>query len=452
MTEEILKRFEEQAPVSVMGRMVLERALDPAWVDAVFAQHRQRQYPRELLFSTVVELMMLVALRLRPALHAAAKKMENLPVSLAALYGKVNSTEPAIVRGLVRGSADRLSSVAQATASAASLPGWQLRVIDGNHLPASEKRLKPLRQRRGAALPGYALAVYDPDTELVTDMVACEDAHASERTGMGPLLESAQPGQLWIADRNFCTATILTGWEAARSHFLVREHARHPRLTGEGELRPCGRTETGAVYEQAIRIGEGTPNWRRIELHLDTPTEDGDRVLRLWTNLPATVEAAQIAELYRKRWRIEGMFQRLDSVLNSELKGLGHPRAALLGFAVALLAYNVLAMLKRCVEHAHRQPAPQLEVSTYHLAVHLRSTYEGMLIALPAPCWQRWAVVETDEFIQRLLLLAGRANPKSLATAKRGPKIKRTKPYIEGLAASSHFATARILKPDKKTP
>jgi len=27
----------------------------------------------------------------------------------------------------------------------ASLPGWRLRVLDGNHLPGSEKRLLPLR-------------------------------------------------------------------------------------------------------------------------------------------------------------------------------------------------------------------------------------------------------------------------------------------------------------------
>ena len=62
------------------------------------------------------------------------------------------------------------------------------------------------------------------------------------------------------------------------------------------------------------------------------------------------------------RWRVErsrspgikGMFQRLESVLHSEVRSLGHPRAALLGFAVAVLAHNVLALLARCVEQAHQ--------------------------------------------------------------------------------------------------
>ena len=79
---------------------------------------------------------------------------------------------------------------------------------------------------------------------------------------------------------------------------------------------------------------------RSIEIELDTPTEAGETVIRLWTNLPAAIDMATIAALYRKRWRIEGMFQRLESVLHSEIKSLGHPRAALLGFTVAVLGYT----------------------------------------------------------------------------------------------------------------
>jgi hypothetical protein len=47
----------------------------------VFEAEHQRQYSRDLLFSTVVELMTLVSLRLRPSLHAAARQKGDLPVS-----------------------------------------------------------------------------------------------------------------------------------------------------------------------------------------------------------------------------------------------------------------------------------------------------------------------------------------------------------------------------------
>ena len=157
-----------------------------------------------------------------------------------------------------------------------------------------------------------------------------------------------------------------------------------------------------------------------------------------------------MAALYRKRWRIEGMFQRLESVLHSEIKSLGHPRAALLGFTVAVLAYNVLALLQRAVEQAHRPAQPKLEVSTYHLAEHVKSGYEGMLIALPAEYWSDRADQSPQWLAQRLLGLAARISPKQVATSKRGPKIDKPRGYVEGSIARAHASTARVLEQARK--
>ena len=326
-----------------------------------------------------------------------------------------------------------------------SLPGWQLRVLDGNHLPASEKRLAPLRDCRGAALPGHTLVVYDADRGLVTDIVPCEDAHAQERAVAQPLLERAQPGELWMGDRNFCTRTLLQGWQHAGASFIVREHGRHPQIVEQGRWRACGRVETGAVRQQTMRIEAGQPPWRRIELELDEATEDGETVIRLWSNLPQAVTALQIARLYRKRWRIEHLFQRLESVLDSEIRSLGYPRAALLGFAVAVLAYNVVHLLKHSVEQAHRQELPDLDVSTYYIAVDLRAEYEGMLIALPPAAWSDWAENDPCRLADRLLDLARGFDPRRLATNKRGPKVKKPKGYVDAAVARSHISTARVL-------
>ena len=341
--------------------------------------------------------------------------------------------------------------------SAASLPGWRLRVLDGNHLPASEKRLAPLRGLRGAALPGQSLVVYDPDLGLVTDLVACEDAHASERAAVAPLLESARPGELWIADRHYCTRTVLGGLEDAGAGFIVREHGRHPRLVEQGAWQGCGRTGTGKVREQEIAVAQAQAPWRRIELALDQPTEDGDTTIRLWSNLPGKVSAGRIAELYRTRWHIEGMFGRLEAVLHSEVSSLGHPRAALLGFAAAVLAYNVLALLQRTVEQAHQPPptappARPLEVSCFHLAQQVRGGYEGLLIALPPEHRPRWNGADPAGLAQHLLRLARTINPRQVATSKRTPKTAKPKGYVDGKTARTHVATARLLASGKTTP
>lgn len=449
MWVKVLERFEKQAPASVMTKLVLEQAVPAEWVDKVFDDHRQRQYSRELLFSNVVELMSLVSLGLRPSLHAAARKMEGLSVSLAALYDKVNRTEPELLRALISGSAERLEPTIKTLGHSSILPGWQLRVVDGNHLPSTQKRLGPLRTERGAARPGFSVVAYDPDLDLVVDIQPCEDAHASERVSVLPLLARASAGQLWMADRLYCTLPVLQACEDTGASFIVRQPSKHPRLMRESDWQESGSVDSGTVREQLIEV-KGGRRWRRIELSLQTANDSGDLVMWFWSNLPDTVSACQIADLYRRRWSIEGMFQRLEAVLDSEIKSLGSPKAALLGFASAVLAYNILSVLKRSVDQAHRETQPEgWEASIFHLAVHVRSGYEGMQIALPA---ESFPLEKTSQGLaERLLALARLIKPKAVAKSPRGPKVAKSKEWLDGKAARVHVSTARVLKAAKSS-
>lgn len=446
MRDTILARFEQHAPLSVMMREAMEHALSPEMVDQVFEQHRQRQYSRELLFSTVVELMGLVALGQSPSLHAAARKQPQLPVSVTALYDKIRRTQPGVMRALVQENGRRLAALSEGLGMEPSLPGWRLRIVDGNHLPASDKRLGALKGQPGAMLPGYSLVVYDPDLEVVVDLLPSEDAYQHERVTAQALFGPPQPGLLWIADRNFCATTTLAGWEAGGSGFLVREHACHPRLAEEGPWQVCGRIDGGEVHEQRIATACGEHRWRRIALHLDEATGTGESTIRLWSNLPETVPATQLAQLYRKRWRIEGMFQRLESVLQSEIRRFGQPQAALLGFAVAVMAYNALSVLKRSVERVHRERMPTLEVSVYHLAESACSAYAGMMVALPGEMWRSEAESTVGTMVERLLSLARHVRPEAIRTSKRGPKVKVEKSYVDSRSAQAHASTARVLR------
>ncbi|WP_163997099.1 hypothetical protein [Pyxidicoccus caerfyrddinensis] len=51
----VFERFVHHSPLPVMARLLMQRALSPKWLDGVFEEHRQRQYTRELLFSTEVD-------------------------------------------------------------------------------------------------------------------------------------------------------------------------------------------------------------------------------------------------------------------------------------------------------------------------------------------------------------------------------------------------------------
>jgi hypothetical protein len=273
---------------------------------------------------------------------------------------------------------------------------------------------------------------------------------------MAPILERAQPGELWIADRNFSTRAILGGWNQRGSAFIVREHGATPNPTVCSELRPCGRTDTGCVSEQwvSIRTEQGdTVVLRRIELRLDKPTDDGETIIRLLTNLPESAfSAADIASLYRRRWRIENMFQRLEAALNSEITTLGHPRAALLAFGVAVLAYNVLALIERTIEIRHQlEKNGEIELSAFYLALEVRAAYEGMMIALPSSDWRRYDDLNVGELANILLDVAGHANPLRLRKNKRGPKVLKKPGYVSGAEARRHVSTAQVLKQGRVT-
>ena len=169
--------------------------------------------------------------------------------------------------------------------------------------------------------------------------------------------------------------------------------------------------------------------------------------------MPEVIAAGQIAALYRTRWRIEGLFGRLESVLNSEMASLGHPRAALLGFAVSVLAYNILTLLQRCIAQAHQRPhEPPPEVSTYHLALQVRDSFQGLLIAVPPEAWPDWDDVNPSRLAERLLSLARHINPRQVATSKRKPKRKAAKGYVDGKTARTHVATARVLAQAQTRP
>jgi IS4 transposase len=459
MLDAIFERFAKGSAIAVMAQLGLERVLDPDWLDEVFEEYRGRQYERELLFSTVVDVVALVALGMQPSVHAAARSREDIRVSLGALYDKINHTEPALGRAVVQQSAQRLMPmVEQFRADQPSLcPGYLLRIVDGNCLAPSEKRLKPLRKVRSAALPGRSLVVYDPDRCLVIDVLPSEDGHAGERALMAELIPTAMPGELWMGDRAFCTYAIMAAWRRRGTSFLVREHSSNAKLSPCCPLREQGKTDSGTVFEQLVDCfgPDGSSiRLRRIELHLNKATEDGETIVALLTNLPEEVNALQVANLYRRRWTIESMFQKIESILASEIKTLGHPRAALFSFCMALMGFNVLSMLQAAVEKRHAvAPHSPEELSLYYVANEVRLVRYGMMIALPAEYWFPLRDLPLADYCNLLLSVAAHAKPSALRKSQRAPKKRVKKKSVPPSVAGAHVSTARLLmKPSRKTP
>src|SRR5512135_3082329 len=278
---EVFEQFAREAPVSVMVRATLENALNPRALDHLFEGTAQRQYTRTLLFSSIVDLMSTVVCRIRPSINAAYKKHASLlGVTRKAVYDKLDRLEPEVAAALVRHTATALEPVITAMGGDLPpwLPGYRIRIVDGNHLAGTEHQLKELRTTGAGALPGHALVVLDPQVMLVTDVVLCEDGHAQERSLLDRLLALVRPRDLWIEDRNFCTTGFVFGVIRRRASFVLRQHAGNLPWQFVGKRRSCGRIDTGKVFEQTIRVAheDGEVLFRRrITVVLDRPTRDG---------------------------------------------------------------------------------------------------------------------------------------------------------------------------------
>ena len=57
MLSPIFERFVDKSPISVMARGMMERALNPERLDLWFEKTADSQYTRDLLFSSVFDIM-----------------------------------------------------------------------------------------------------------------------------------------------------------------------------------------------------------------------------------------------------------------------------------------------------------------------------------------------------------------------------------------------------------
>jgi len=450
---EIFERFAQQSPVTVMVRAALEHALSPQAIDALFEQTARRQYTRTLLSSSVVDLMGTVVAKVQPAVNAAYRaKADALGVSLRAVYDKLERMEPGLSAESVRHTARTLDPVVTAMGGerAAWLPGYHVKILDGNHLAGTEHRLKELRTIGAGALPGHALVVLDPQAMLVTDVFPCEDGHAQERSLLGSALESVQPRDIWVADRNFCTTDFLFGIDRRDGDFVIRQRGAILFIESMGQPRHCGRCQTGAVFEREMRLGDGdggTMVVRRITVELDVPTRDGEAEIHILTNLPAEVaDALAVADLYRRRWTVEAAFGELATCLNGEVDTLGYPKAALFAFCVALASYNVMSVVKAALRSVHGEEAVE-GLSFYYLADEVAGTHRGMMIAIPEDEWAVFHGLTAVAFGGMLLGLAAGVRLSAYRKQARGPK--RPQPERESGAKIKHVSTAKLLEKRK---
>jgi len=449
MQTSVFERFVAKSPISVMARGMMERVLNPEQLNEWFENTADKQYTRDLLFSSVFDIMSQVVLGSHRSVNAAYQSTEeDIGVSITSLYNKLNGIEVATSAELVRYCAGQIIPLIKGLGGFQTplVPGYHVKLLDGNCIEASEHRIKELRELAAGALPGKSLVVLDPSLRIPIDVFPCEDGHAQERSLLGDVLSTVKAGDLWVADRNFCVLSFLFGINSRQAFFAIRQHGNLP-FTKLGKEKAAGQTDTGKVFEQKILVVDKDGNelkLRRIRIRLKKATRDGDKDIFIIANLPkSSIHAKQIGVLYRKRWKIETAFQELTEHLNSEINTLGYPSAALFGFCVALVSYMIFAVVKAALSGVYGANKIDNEVSGYYVADEISATYRGMMIAVPEEEWLMFRKYTQSKLVAVLIQLATKVKLSRFRKHPRGPKKPATKRKND--PKHPHVSTARIL-------
>ena len=451
LLNKVFEPFIKEKPICVMARAALQRILDSQQLDRLFERTAEQQYTHELLFSSLVDLMSRVVLGQEPSVYAAYRTLEDqLPVGDQSVYNKLQHVELGVSAALVHESALRVAPVIGALRATLPplLPGYRVKILDGNHLAATEHRLPELRLTWAAPLPGLVLAVLDQEQMTVTDVLLTEDGHAQERSLLEAVYPLVRKGDVWVADRNFCTLGLLWAILNRGGYFVIRQHGN---LGGEllGQRKAKGRCETGKVYEQRLRLrneAEAEPELvvRRVTVVLDQPTREGDTEIHVLTNLPAKkASAVRVAEVYRKRWTIEGLFFEAAQTLACEIDTLCYPKAALFAFCLGLLAINAVALVKAALRAEHGAEAVREKLSAYYLVLEIRQTYAGMMVAIPPRHWSVFAQCSDRQMACLLKEIAGHVSLQRYRKTTRGPK--KPPPKRKRYKNGEHVATYRLI-------
>src|SRR6266699_1399271 len=140
----VCDRFAEDSPLTVMARALLDQALQPGPIDEMFERTATVQYTDKLLFSTVVDTMGLIVCGISDSVNSVyLSRREWFPVALTNVYQKLKGVELPVMQQLVRDNAARLQAVVVALGGTLPelLPGFPVKILDGNGIVSSEHRL-----------------------------------------------------------------------------------------------------------------------------------------------------------------------------------------------------------------------------------------------------------------------------------------------------------------------
>lgn len=230
--------------------------------------------------------------------------------------------------------------------------GRRLVCADGTALAPAQRAC--LRTRSLAAPVQRALGLYLPGNDLMLHVAVGPQAEG-ERQMLFEQLDRLRRGDVLILDRGFPASWLVQALAQRGIDFVIRCDSTR----GWGAVRDLlrsGQSESWAYLSPTDALQANT--WELdgaayMRARLVRHVSSSGRTRVLVTSLSEDVaSAAELADLYHGRWRIEEAFKRLKHRLGLEsVSGLSQ-HALLVDVAAKVLADNLAALLNRAVPMA----------------------------------------------------------------------------------------------------
>jgi hypothetical protein len=374
---EVCKQLPLAEAVLRLGQLVLseERLND------IYQRRRGASYEKVITFPLFVNLIGDALLEHDGKGHQAfvrAIEKGQLEASKQAAYGKLHRVPISLSTGFLADTSTCLQSVFPATVASpvpASLKGMAVINIDGKKLKHLPKRLLPLRHLKGKLYGGKLVVAADQRTGLTLAMEAVLDGETSDAPLVPGLLKQlrqqvAKP-RLYVEDRQF-RDLVQPGLLEENEHFLIRYHPKVGFHRDEGKSVRTGRTAEGGLWEEEWGWLGKPADPRRVRVRRITLSREGEEAVIVVTDLldATAYPAGDLLKVYRHRWDIEQLFQRVTEVFSLRELISSTPRATIFQAAYCFLLSNMVITIRAFL--AESQALEPEAISTYQVHYDLQ--------------------------------------------------------------------------------
>lgn len=363
-------------PLADATLRILDYVCDQDFLSGVFSRYRGRSYEDVLTFPQLVRLLTDTLIGPHNSSHQAfqhAQAEQTLTTSVQAVYRKLGRVPIPLSLGFFTETISRLQTIAAPNPvldPPSSLRTFRLLGFDGKKIKYVAHKLKPLRGLNGNIYGGKLLVVQDLVTQQAVAAEAVPDGEAADN----PLVPAAvmrvresddQRPRVWVGDRAFCDYPLLALLTEGHDHVVVRFKATLPFEIDPCEPARVGTDSAGRPYREDWGwLGQAeSPFRRRVRrVTLSEPTRDPLILVTSLTDADA-YPAAELLALYRARWGLEVMFQRVVQTFDLRHVISGTPQATVFQAMLCLLLYNITMTVRDYVAEGVGQSSATVSLS-----------------------------------------------------------------------------------------